>query len=131
MLTATLTFPLIHPFCFPGQIVPSDSTSNNGGTNGRKSVKVCKLAIVVPESMFIKIAEKVKRFDAHIGPTNTALQEAPEIFESISVNLAIDVSLGMVNDLMRIFAREAIIGQQGIAIECRTSFNVLLNFGLK
>src|SRR2546427_6386667 len=47
------------------------------------------------------------------------------------MNSAIDVSLGMVNHLVRILIRQSIVGEQGISVERSSGSNVLLHFFLK
>src|SRR5437899_12516067 len=47
------------------------------------------------------------------------------------MNSAIDVSLGMVNHLVRILIRQSIAGEQGISVERSSGSNVLLHFFLK
>jgi len=41
------------------------------------------LAEVVPEHLFVQIPEQVERLHADIGSLEAALQEAPEVFESV------------------------------------------------
>lgn len=51
-------------------------------------------AIVEAETLFIQVPEQVKRFNAHIGSVQSTLQQRPEIFNSVCVNLAAHVSFG-------------------------------------
>ena len=39
-------------------------------------------------------------FDRYVGALESAFQQAPEVFEPIGVDRAIDVGFGMVNDVM-------------------------------
>src|SRR5712691_8542074 len=43
---------------------------------------------VVTEHLLINVAEQVKRFDANVGSLQAKLQEAPEVFHPVSMNLA-------------------------------------------
>ena len=71
--------------------------------------------------LFIEVAEKMERFDTHIGSLESALQKRPEVFESVGVNLAINVLLGMINNLVRIIRDgRPIIGHA--AHRCRARF---------
>ena len=51
-------------------------------------------------------------FDTNVASRDAALQQTPEVFESISVNLPINVFLGMVNDLVSIVLSQSVIGLQ-------------------
>src|SRR5438552_19035007 len=73
----------------------------------------------------------MKWFDADIGSTDAALQQAPKVFQAVSVDLPVHVLNGVIHNLMRILAFKAAVGQQGVGIECSTSLNMLLNFPLQ
>ena len=52
---------------------------------------VSQFAEVVAEHLFVQIAEEVEGFDAHIGSLDSALAQAPEVFESVGGNLPVNV----------------------------------------
>lgn len=58
-------------------------------------------AIVKPEHLFINIAIQMERLNADVGAFQSALEQAPKIFQPVCVNLPVDVPLGMVDYLMR------------------------------
>src|SRR6266496_1781543 len=72
------------------------------------------LAIVVPESLLVKIAEKVERFDTYVGARDAALEQRPEIFQTVSVNASVNVLNGMIYDFVRVVACQSLIRKQGI-----------------
>jgi hypothetical protein len=79
------------------------------------------LAIVVTEYLLVQIAKQVERLDANVGSLESALQERPEILKAIGVNLAVNVSLGVVNDSVLVAANvESLIGQERIGIDFAT-----------
>jgi hypothetical protein len=55
---------------------------------------------VVAEHLFIEIPEQMERLYAHVGSFQSTLEKAPEIFESVSVDLSIDIFFGMVDGLV-------------------------------
>jgi hypothetical protein len=59
--------------------------------------------MVVTECLFIQVAEQVEGFHAHIRFIQAALQERPKIFDSIRVNLAVNIPFRMVNNRMLVF----------------------------
>ena len=73
----------------------------------------------------------MERFNAHIRAANASLQEAPEVFETVGVHATIDVLNRMVNNLMGIFPSQSAVGEKGIGVERRASFNMLFNFSLQ
>src|SRR5215472_1861062 len=65
--------------------------------------------------------------NANVGSTDGAFQETPEVLQAISVNSAVHVSNSMVDHLVGVFASDSLIGQQGVAVECRFGSYMLLD----
>src|SRR6267154_2751471 len=59
-------------------------------------------AIVVPEHLFVEIPEQVERLDVDVCSLDSALEQTPEVFQSVRMNLPINVSLRMVHNCMPI-----------------------------
>ena len=72
----------------------------------------------------------MKRFDAHIGSIDSTLQEAPEVFETIGMNLTVDVFDRVIDNLMGVLRAESTVGHEGIGIECGASFDMLPHVAL-
>jgi hypothetical protein len=68
---------------------------------------------------------------AHIGSVQAALQETPELFAAICVNIAIYVRLGVVDHLMDEFVRQALIRFKSVSEQFRTLFYVVANKCMK
>jgi hypothetical protein len=47
-------------------------------------------AIVIAEYLLVQIAEQVERFDIYVGPLESALGQASEVFQPVRVNLPIN-----------------------------------------
>src|SRR5205809_6034264 len=69
--------------------------------------------------------------DTDVGSMKPALQKAPEVFESVGMNRAVHVGHGMIDDLVRVFPFQSVIGFQFIAVERRASFHMLFHFALQ
>src|SRR6266566_2944613 len=68
---------------------------------------------VVAEHLFIEIAEQVKRFDAHVGSLQAALEQTPEILQPVCVDLPINIPFCVVNSLVNeILIVQSLIGQK-------------------
>jgi len=87
--------------------------------------------VVESESLFIKVAKKMKRFDRHIRARDAALEERPEILKAVGVYAAIHVLHGMIDNLVRVVGSESFIGKQSIGVESRASFDMLADFALQ
>ena len=91
-----------------------------------------QFAEVVAEHLFVKIAEQMERLDADVGSFQSALEEAPEVFESVGVNLSVNVLFGMVNDLvLEPLMLESLIGHERIGVDRAACFDVSANVGLQ
>src|ERR1035437_2423995 len=88
-------------------------------------------AIVVAESLLVQITEKMERLDANVSAINAALQQAPEVFKAVGVDAPVHVLHGMIDNLVRVFTLKSFIGEQGISVESRASFDVLSDFRLQ
>jgi hypothetical protein len=87
---------------------------------------------VEAEHLLIQIPEEMKGFHAHVGTFDSALQQAPEVFESVGVNLPVNVFLGMVNHMMlEILVFQSLIGKQRIGVNRAASLDVMANLSLK
>src|SRR5271168_3344592 len=84
----------------------------------QKSISVVHIdAVIVPEHLFIEVTEQVERLDGDIRPLESALEQRPEVFKSVGVDLPIDVTFGMVNGLVNeVLIVESLIGQESIGI---------------
>ena len=47
------------------------------------------------------------------------------------MNLPVNIFLGMVNNLVGVLGSQTFIGNQGVGVESRASFYMLLDFGLQ
>ena len=87
-------------------------------------------AKVVPENLFIEVTEKMERFDANVGSLKPTLQERPEIFQSVCVNLPVHVPLRMVNHVVRVVADKSFVGLQPVAQESGHGSDVFSDFAV-
>ena len=55
----------------------------------------------------------MERFNGNIGAFQSALYEAPEVFQPVRVYLPVHVLFGMVNDSMSVFLVQSPIGMAG------------------
>jgi hypothetical protein len=89
-------------------------------------------AIVVAEHLLIQVAEQVKRLNCYVCALQSALEQAPEVFKTIRMNLSINIRLGMVDNLMReTVIPQSLIGHQCIGLDRATCFDVSANVRLQ
>ncbi len=87
-----------------------------------------EIAEVETEHLFVKVAEKMKRFHTDIGSLDPTFQETPKVFQTVCVNLPINVLLRMVNNLMGVVGFKAIVGGQRIGVDSTASRNMVSDF---
>lgn len=89
-----------------------------------------QFAEVVPEHLLVEIPEEMERLDAYVGSLESALQETPEILQSVRVNLPVNVPLGMVNHLMPVVhVLQTVVGKERIGVDRAARFDVGANLG--
>src|ERR1700724_1484652 len=103
----------------PGHLGPGESRvgqalADHAGRRAEEAHAVGHLAVVEPEGLLIQVAEEVERLDADVGSFDRALEERPEVFQIVGVDLALGVAFGMVDDLVDIVLAEFVVGRQRI-----------------
>src|SRR5271155_3587712 len=70
--------------------------------------------------------------DANVGSLQLALEQAPEVFHTVGVNLSINVLFGVVDNLvLESLLLESHVGHERIGIDRAASFDVSANIGLQ
>jgi len=89
------------------------------------------LAVVVAERLLVDVAEKVKRFHAHVSTPEPALEQGPEILHPVGVNVALHVLNGVIDNGMLVVGTKAVIGFQFVSEQGRAHSNVFADLLLK
>jgi hypothetical protein len=113
------------------QLIECQSLADDAIYCDAEPFSVGQFAIVVAICLLVQIAEQVEWFDAYVCAIDTALQQAPEIFKAVCMDVAFYILNGMVNYLMRVVASEPVIGQERIGVESGTCFDMIPDFCLK
>jgi len=93
---------------------------------------VSQLPKVVSEYLFVQIAEQVEWLNRNVGALELAFEQAPEVFESVGVNLPVNVRLRVVYDLMlESLVPESLIGHKRIGVNRASRLDVSANGGLE
>ena len=89
-------------------------------------------AVVVAEHLFVHITEQVERLYCYVRAFQSALEQAPEVFQSVCVNLPVNVPFRMVYRLMsEALCIQSLIGQERIAVDRALGSNVRPNLRLQ
>src|SRR5260370_1995088 len=93
---------------------------------------VSQFTVVVPEHLFVQIPEEVERLHADVGAFQLALEQTTEIFESVGVDLPINVFFGVVDSLMlEPLLLESLIGHESIGIDRAACFDMSADVSLQ
>ncbi|MGB6497447.1 MAG: hypothetical protein WA853_15270 [Candidatus Acidiferrum sp.] len=93
---------------------------------------VSKFPVVVAEDLLVQIPEQMEFFHANVGAFELALEQAPEVFHSIGVNLSVNIFFGMVNDLMlETLLSESNVGHERIGVDRAACLDVSADVGLE
>src|SRR5688572_22322223 len=101
----------------PSQHLVGHALPDDGCCCVREPLGVRQFAIVETEALFVQIAEQMERLDGYVGATDGSLQQRPEVFAAVRMNLPVNVRLGMVNNLMRVFVAQASVGLERIGVD--------------
>src|SRR6266850_7590070 len=74
-------------------------------------------AIVVAEYLLVYVAEQVKRLYRNVRALQSALEQAPKVFQSIGMDLPFNVPFRMVNRFMCKIRIESLIGHERVGVD--------------
>lgn len=109
----------------------SEATAHDLRHSERKAVGIgerviLRGAIVEAKYLLRHIAVKVERLNRDIGSAQSALQETPKVFDSLSVNLPTDVLFQMVHGLVEILFYPQVVVCRGLIGEDDRTFPYLI-----
>lgn len=84
---------------------------------------VLRGAVVEPERLLIDVTEQVERLNGNVSSAKSALQQRPEIFHALHMNLSVNVLLKVVHELMLVFRIQVVVTSELIRHNRRTGFN--------
>jgi hypothetical protein len=114
------------------QCIVSESLADDSRKQQLEAVEIGSvLTVVKPERLFVNVAEQVVRLDRNVGSIDTALEQAPEIFQTVSVDILPNVLDSVIHNLMGVFFTQAVIGLQRVGVQRGLWFNVIADQGLK
>jgi len=116
---------------FAGEFLVCQPPPECGAGDFDKAVSIVTLALVIAERLLIKIAEQMEGLDTDVGSFETALQQRPEILDSVCVNASVNIGLGMIHELMNIIRIESSIRREFIGKHLRACFDVRPHFCLQ
>src|SRR5205085_5307181 len=101
----------------------------NEAHNLCKSHRIGQLAterifpIIESERLLMHIAEQVKRLNCNVGSTEATLQTAPKVFDTLNVNLPVNILLKMVHELTLILGFKSRVTSELIRHNRGAGFN--------
>lgn len=90
---------------------------------------VILFSLVIAERLFVEVTEQVKRFDRNVSAFDGPLQETPEVLHAVRVNVAVNVALGVIDNLVSVF-RQSLVRLQGVRAERGAGCNVIAHAAL-
>lgn len=111
-----------------GQLSIGKPFAENAFNSANEPGGVAGLPVVIAIGLLIKVSEQVERLNADVSSLDGPLQETPEVLNPIGVNLAPDVCLGMVNDLVGVGVCQIIVGLERVCVDLRTWLNHVADF---
>src|SRR6266568_2650406 len=97
-----------------GQALVSQATANDSAKHLHKPATIHVLALVVAERFFLDVAVQVERLHADVGTSQCSLQERPEVFDAVGMDVAAHVLVNVVNELVHELGPESAIARIGV-----------------
>src|SRR6266446_3786194 len=108
-----------------GKSKPFPDHLRNGEIEAVSIVHV--FAVIEAEHLLIHIAEQMKRFHSNVSTMQPALQQTPEVFESVRVDATANVLFCVIDHVMSVNVRQFVVGDRIVAIELRPKLNLIQN----
>jgi hypothetical protein len=108
----------------PRQRVKCQTLADDDSAHLDESLRVSHFASIETKRLLIEVTKQVERFDRYIRAFDGALQERPEVFEAVGVNLSVHIPFSVVNHLMHVISAQAVIGLQRISKDGRVFLHV-------
>jgi hypothetical protein len=112
------------------QINVLQTLPENARTSLDESTAISVLPLVEPKRLLVQIPEKVKGLHVDVGSLDRALEQAPEVLQSVRVNVPLGVANRVVDDLVNVILIHADVGAERIGMQFRAFQNVLAHVAL-
>src|ERR1700730_13438356 len=130
---------LVDSFCLrlrrrllASEFLPSETLADNLTDGEVEAIRIIHvLTVVVTKRLFVKVAEQVERLHADVGAVQTALEQAPEVFHGVGVDVPIDILNGVVNHGVLVVFVQSIVREKFITEDRGARFYTLTDYALK
>src|SRR6266404_111418 len=115
------------------QLFVGEATTSDMRHHTMKALVIMRrLTIVVAEYLLVQVTKHMERFDRNVRALQSALEQAPEVFESICVDLPLNIAFRVVNRLVnKVLIVQSLIRKKGIGVDRALGFDVSANLGLQ
>lgn len=118
--------------CISDQLFLGQPTVGDRRYNFHESPQIVRLPLVVPEGLFVEVAEEVKRLTRDIRPLDGPLQQGPEVLHPVRPHLPPDVLFGIMTDrLMDILGRQPYVAGIRVRVDPAPLADGILDLRLK
>src|ERR1035441_9760462 len=94
------------------QLLVGNTATNDLFHNSTKPFRVRQGAVVIPETLFVKIPEQMEWLNTDVGPVESALQQTPEVLHRICVDVSIHILHRVIDNRVLVFRFQPIVGFQ-------------------
>jgi hypothetical protein len=116
---------------FASQLFESQPLASHVLRGFDKAIRVITLAVIESETLLVKVAKKVKWFDRNISSADGSLEQAPVVFNPVSVNDSVNLFLRVIDNFVGVIIIKLSVRAKSITIDSRASLYVLAHFAVK
>lgn len=74
-------------------------------------------SVVVAKYLLVNVAFKMKRLYSNVGSLQSALEQTLEVFDSVGVNLPVDISLHVIHNVMHEVVAHLVVADRFIGVD--------------
>lgn len=113
--------------CKPDELIITQPLTSNVTSYSAESLLIVALAMVESERFFSQVSEQVEVLHAYIGSFDSPLQERPEVFHAVCMDVPSDIGFGVVDDFVNVLILKAFVGLERIREDFAARLDILSN----
>jgi len=121
----------IPPRLFASQFPIGNALASDALRGLDEPIRIIALAVVESKALLVKVAEQMKRFYRNVCTFQGALEQTPKVFDSVGVNLPVNVSLRVIDNVVNKLRLKVLIGDPLVGVKSRAVLNVALDMPLQ
>jgi hypothetical protein len=113
------------------QLVVGKAFASERSRRFHKPISISSFASVESKSLFVEITKQVKRFYRNVSTFEHPFEQAPKVFDSLSMDVPLDVLFSVIDNATNVGIIKIVIARMLVGVDGRARLDVRSNAWLK